>query len=283
MTGCSGGFGSSGFGAGPFGSGTTLHVASASASATNAIDVLFTGTPEESDPATVWDALRPANWTLVAVDPYGATVRLAQFVERIDASSVRVFFDGPLDQGVTYRIVASDQIRATGGGVIAPTLDCRSAVFVSLVERHTPFLEPVMAALAGATDLANPQSGQDAPGPGAPLGTFQRTTQGDIGAESGRRYLRKRVLRRMVTGVGAFFHLPRYGLGQKLKILVRPDYGRRLAAEARAQIRSEPDVVSVTVVSREDPNYPQLVYLDAKVRDRFGLAVEVSLPVAFAG
>ena len=280
---CGGSYGSGGFGSLPYGAGSTVHIGTAAAVARNAVRVAFEGTPEMDDPATSWDALNPGNWTLQPYIPFDATVRLAVFVEPASQDSVIVYFDGPLDPSVEYAIVVSDRLRSSLGDTIPQAPECRTAYFVSLGEQHVANTAAVAQAIDGAVDLANPQTQGDAPGDRAPLGTFQRTPQGDFAAEAGRVYLRKRVIRRLTTSVGAFFHLPRYGVGQKLKTLVRPDQIRRLAAEAQRQLRSEPDVVSATVTARQDPDSAELVFVDAKVRDRFGNAVEVAVPVVFGG
>ena len=75
MTCAAGGFGSGGFGSGGSGSGGGVAVSSAKQIARNAVQVTFDGVPAASDPATYWDALNPANWTLTVREPADAVAR----------------------------------------------------------------------------------------------------------------------------------------------------------------------------------------------------------------
>lgn len=272
---CGGSFGSGGSGSSSFGGGASLFVVSAEQEALNAILVTFSVAPDARDPATSWDALNPSNWTIVAIDPVDAPPRLVQYVERGPTSEqVRVFADGPLGAPATYRIIASAAVQAAGGGVIDPSLSCRSATFAT----HPPTrVLPAVALTDPETDLANPQTAAE--GSSALLGTYQITDQGDLANETGRPYLRKRILRRASTGISEFFHLPGYGFAESIKGTIRPSMLARMQSRAQAQIMREPDVAACVVRAFQLPARPGFVVLDIRVRDTNGEDHQLTVPV----
>lgn len=273
---CGGALGSGGVGSTPVGSGSLLFVLSARQESLNAVIVTFAVPPEAFDPATFWDALRVRNWSLTPIDPPTAARRLVQYVERGPTSfDVRVFLDGPLDAPATYQITVSGDVRSATGGAGAPSVECRSALFVTFPPTRYPFGtgSPDLP-----SDLDNPQTVSDA-GQNAPIGTYQITEQGDLGIVSGRRYLRKRILRRVLTVIGGFFHLPTYGAAEPLKGRLSTTVMLRVQARLQAQIALEPDVVAVSVeVSQLLGNQPVMV-IEIRARDRSGPLDPISVPV----
>jgi hypothetical protein len=140
-------------------------------------------------------------------------------------------------------------------------------------------------------DFANPQTlrGSLASGvstPDAPLlGTFRVDAQGDYAFDEGTEGLRKRILRRLVTMRGGFAHLPNYGVGV-------PALGKRLAvaatlasvaADAEAQILSEPDVAEASVRPFVDPQAPSIVRLQIRVRTKEGKPSAFDVPFVTTG
>ena len=117
-------------------------------------------------------------------------------------------------------------------------------------------------------DIRNPQATRDAP-QGEPLGTFIIDADGDIGIESGRMYLRKRIFRRLSTPKGSMFHDPNYGVMPQLKGLYRPADLRKLVQDVEAQVKSEPDVIACRATVRELT--PGVVVCELKVTDKLGV------------
>lgn len=141
-------------------------------------------------------------------------------------------------------------------------------------------------------DIANPQtlrgavaSGLSVPDAEALLGTFRVDAQGDYAFDEGIETLRKRVIRRLITAKGGFAHLPNYGVGI-------PTLGKRLAvaanlatvaADAEAQIASEPDVADVGVRAIIDPTTPSVVRFQVRVRTKEGKASSFDIPFLASG
>lgn len=275
MATCGGAFGSGPFGSVPVGSGASLGVASAEQVARNQIRVTFFGSPQVSNPQAVFDALYAPGWTVLRLTEPASTLPLVVTVARVSATRVDVFVDDDLSgPGVGYIIEASPLLEEVGGGTIDPT--CLRANFVTFGEA-----QPVVQRVTDRTfDLANPQTGRDAPGPNSPLATLQVTPEGDFAVDGGDRDLRKRVIRRLTTQLGAFNHLPNYGINLRLKTLTPPSRLRVIQADAESQLRQEPGVTDVRVEVSE--RIPGIVVLAARVQSdttELGEPVVVQLPV----
>lgn len=247
------GWGSGGWGSVPwgaaFGAGPSIRLAIVSGR--NSIDVEWSAAVKAFDPTTANDSLNPANWFLSAVDPTTALIPFVQYVEVAatdadgGATTIRIFFDADLDDGATYNIVANPAIVASDGvtaigspnsyDVIVPTLG-----FVPVINTIPRELRTDWKSTTGAKAVS---------------GTIRWDETGDLANESGITYLRKRIMRRMSTLRGAFFHLPNYGAGRRLKTLITPSDLANYEAEAKAQVLLEPDVIdAVVTVDRLAPN-----------------------------
>ena len=128
-------------------------------------------------------------------------------------------------------------------------------------------------------DIANPQLLRDAPrhdGDLVPLGRYQVNDRGDFALDDRLSGLRKRVLRRLTTPRGGFYHLPEYGLAQEVKGPIRPSVLRDLAADARSQVESEPGVVRASVAVQQLRAAPNILVITALVQATGGLELSVS-------
>lgn len=259
----------------PAGTGSPGALLEARHARANAVDVTFAEPPRAFDPADARDVLNPANWTIAVREPADAIVRLPQFVERIDAYTVRVYFDGELSPFAVYRITVSARATSAAGVPFLLCLDADFAAFGVATIRTSGIPADLQR-----TDLMNPQITRDAQqNDPPPLGTFQISDRGDYALERGRAYLRKRILRRAVTGLGGFFHLPAYGFAEGQKTLITPDLLRRTQARAQSQIMREPDVVSVSVSVKADPDAASVVVLRIRAIDREGNVVDEQVPI----
>ncbi len=131
--------------------------------------------------------------------------------------------------------------------------------------------------LPQAWDIANPHLIRDA---GVvdppPVGQFQINDRGDIAVETRLQGVRKRILRRITTARGGFFHLPAYGTAQPVKTIKRPAELIALAAELQRQIEREPEVVRAQVHVATDPVDTTLVMISVRAQTTLGLDVEAS-------
>lgn len=276
-----GGFGTTNFGVGNFGVGggvSSFTVVRAQAVALNAVRVTFSEQPRAFDPVADDDALKPSNWTLEARDPITATIRLAQFVEQDpdNVLAVIVRFDGNLDSNALYRIIAADTMESNAGVLIDAIQ--RFADFVALL------LPRAFAALTpqGFIDIANPQTRRDAPRSDTPLANYQPTAAGTLALDTGVPNLRKRILRRITTGLGTFQHLPEYGLDPGLKTNLTPGNLRNLQIRGQQQVLQEPDVRKARVTVRQHSNAPNVVTFFVQAETSAGASEEVVVSINLA-
>lgn len=73
-------------------------------------------------------------------------------------------------------------------------------------------------------------------------GTLEIDSAGDYTTQFGADLVRKLILRRLIAKPGDFFHLPRYGLGLRVKEPLPASDLRKLAAAIEEQVNQEPEV-----------------------------------------
>lgn len=183
---------------------------------------------------------------VIGLDPYdveswtlsGPNAPLVQAVERTGDFTVTLFLDALLTEGETYEVTY----------LVADESDDFVALMMPVHERRGD------VRVTGRWDLANPQYVADALGNVVKLGTLQLSATGDYANETGIPYLRKRVVRRLTTLVDSFVDLPGYGLGLRLKRILKPSEQLRLQGDAIRQVKQERDVASASVgISQPKP------------------------------
>ncbi len=277
------------YGGGPFGTATadTLGLTGEVRALTaNQVVASYTGDPGLPNPANPASPLNPGNWTLLAIDPVTATVRLVQDVQLVTEDTLPtliddlpqlgsvvlpvflVSFDGVLTPGATYRLVLDTEGTETSG--------CECAEFDALLIRRDALESDTRDDEGFIRDIANPFLSRDALQFPPKLGTYQVTDTGDLGLDkSGVSGLRKRILRRVSTALGEFFHMPGYGVALGIKKLLTLDQMQRLQARVTAQVLKEPEVASVQVSVIRVPGFPEVVSINVRAKTGDGEDVGV--------
>jgi len=230
----------------------------------NTIELVFDSEPTHIDPFDPVAVTNTSNWTVaVAGAPAGSPVRLIQLIEYIGDYTVRVAFDGPLiaDAIYTFTLVS---IESVDGAPLSPDPYIASLTAYDRERGAVPPNQPT----AASYDLANPQTASTA-GSTQTLGTLQVTDDGDFENDTGRASLKKRILRRVTTQPGGFFHMSDYGLALKGGTLLTSTELRRLQIDSEAQVMREPEVIAAraTVTQIE----PGIVRLLLRVKDNIDL------------
>jgi hypothetical protein len=166
--------------------------------------------------------------------------------EEVSQTQWLLTYEAPLSPGVEYVITYVGEAPMQPG--------CNTTTFTALDVPPVPQVR--RRARLGAWDIANPNLLRDAAiiDP-PPLGTYQVTDTGDVASDTRLQSLRKRILRRVFTAAGGFFHLPGYGAERGIKSLVRSGSLLAWAADLRSQVQREPEVVTCQVnVTRLAPN-----------------------------
>lgn len=236
----SGGFGAGPFGAMPFGSGGGRDVAEAVQVATNAIRVRVSGNVSIMNPGDVRDALYDRAWSLDA--PYDPGVRIPRVISaaRESSQTVILFLDAELEGPMRrYRVIASETLIGA-----ARPINARSATFSTFGEQKTKTNKQTRKSF----DVGN-----RAPG------TFEVDADGDYRNDAGLEGVKKRVMRRLTTGKGAFAHLPAYGLALPLKRTFSVGDLRTLQADALEQVQAEGVLNAQVTISQPEPGIVRLV------------------------
>lgn len=228
-------------------------------SSLNTVDIEFDEEPRFLDPVDPIDAINPANY-VVSGSP--SPDRQIQAIVRVDDVTIRLCFDGELVVGEPYSFDVSG-IVSESGHPLSPSPTTFSFV------AYGPDVEPIPIEqqVGQAWDIRNPQTERDAPTDSA-LGTFVIDNDGDLGVETERAYLRKRVFRRISTEKGSMSHEPDYGVTIKKGALYRSQDLRKLQVDIENQVLAEPGVVAARVIVSQLTD--GVIYCQMKIEDRFG-------------
>lgn len=220
--------------------------------------------------------LDPARWTVVPV-ALGIPVAVVGVTEQTPGVLWRLTLSPPMTLGDVPYTVTFDP---TGSG-LPISIDCLTVDVVS--PPAAPVVPVPLTDLLASDqpfDIANPQLIRDAglvdP---PPLGQYQINDRGDYALDSRLQGLRKRILRRISTARGGFFHLPGYGFAPVQKGVVRTSELQKLAADAKAQVEREPEVVTAIVSVRQLARSPNVVLVSVLARTTLGLDVEANQKV----
>ena len=227
----------------------------------NTLEVTFDQEPVHVDPEDPVSATNPDNWSFPVVVGTPENNRLIQNISYIGNNTIRIAFDGPLDPQIGYSIDISN-IESTDEGIFIAGSD----FFISYGAEQGA--EEPFQPEERSFDIANPQLPSQA-GENQSLGTFQIDDTGDLLNDSGRNSLKKRIIRRITTIPGGFFHLPEYGLSFREGELITSTELRRLQTSTEEQIRQEPGVINARVLVSQTS--PGIINLTARVQDSTGM------------
>ena len=226
------GWGTIPWGLGPwgFGSFSSLFIVDTYVLTERSVRVVLSKEPQTISPIVPHDALDPRNWVITRGDTGAAYTVMGVVMaapQTVDIYTLQKWGD----IFVTHTVDASALWDSSGAPIVLPFTD----TFKGCVARK------LSATAQGQVDLLNPQFG-DAESVG---GTLTITTSGDYAHESGVPYLRKLIIRRIVTDIGGFFHLDQYGLGLRAKQSTIGSDLQRLKGLIERQVALEPEFAAV--------------------------------------
>ena len=100
-------------------------------------------------------------------------------------------------------------------------------------------------------------------------GAYVLDSRSDLALHAGVEALKKRVIRRLITAPGEFYHLPDYGVGIDVKKQFNATRLTRLQAEIIRQLREEEDIDELAV-NLANPS-PGVLVVEVRARTVFGL------------
>ena len=216
------GLGSWGLGLGPF----PFSIAGAYASSTRSIHVILT------QPADLATALSPNSWTIKRLD----TGEFFTVITVVDGPLNQEFDVYTIERFPAYPIQLEIRAESLLSATLVPIAPPRFAVVYGLVASVAPNSPKVV-------DLENPQYEQ----PDRVAGTLRVDSSGDYVDHTGVPFLRKLIIRRLMTTPGGFFHLPNYGVGIRLKEPLPTGDLVKLRTEIQQQVLKEPEFDSAKV------------------------------------
>jgi hypothetical protein len=235
-----------------------FYIVQASAIQNNIIDVDFNVPPLAINPNNANDALNPANWALS--DSMGNKIFIASISVPIfnpalqtnngissgsnltnikNGLSLFLTTASALSASTTYTLTASSNLQDQNGTIITGTLVW---TFAGL---YSTEVVTYITNLIG-NDLSYDFINND----------ITATIDGDWDVMTGIPQIKKKILRRLTTAPGAFFHLPNFGVSIPSKTMLLPSKILKMQKDLRRQIVQEPGVVdaNVTITSNSDGN-----------------------------
>ena len=260
-------YGSSAWGGGAGADASAITISALQLLSEKSVKVTLSAAPLAASAAGVGDALNPLTWSVTRDD---GTIYTVTSVTKLSATVFRLrTIESWIGQATVYT-VATVGLKTTSGDVV--TDDSATVFGTSTSDR----LDPALAS-GGISDLANPAT------PFNPVGgTMTIDSTGDYASVSGSELVRKLILRRLSVNRGAFFHLPDYGLGLKVKEPLPSSDLVATKTEVERQILREPEVVRATASVSLSRTGVLVVLFRAKLRAT-GEEIESSLTLSPTG
>ena len=239
------GWGKDSWGTSPWGGAVPLDplaIENARALSTKEIEVTLNRPAQVIAPTVAGDALNPITWNVQRLDTafLFSVISVAQTGPTTFVLSVLQDI-GPARS--THRVSTTTLLDAIGGFISSPN----SFDFAGLLEAAAKDAVTRAQRDSGAVqDVANPPLPQTEPATFVG-GTLLINSGGDYERESGAPFIKKLILRRLLTLPGGFFHLPDYGIGLGVKELLPATNLLQLRASIIRQVEREPEVVEADV------------------------------------
>lgn len=221
----------------------TLSVLQARAVDDRTLRVWLSTEPRHYSPSASDDALNRFNWSIGAqagsVSAPVVEKPLRVFADAISgyagAWAVDLAVDRALYAHGTYRVTAGASLRSADGTTVMALTPNNRSDGPGLAPRRPE--RPTRVLAREPLDIENDIT----------TGRWKVTDQGGLSFHGGVAALRKRVLRRVVTSKGGFFHLPTFGAGIQGKLTIRPGTLATAQHQILRSAREEPDVALAEV------------------------------------
>ncbi len=233
----------------------TFKILAVNAIQNNIIDVDFSMPPLAQNSNDTADVLNALNWTLkdqnnnvipiasISVPTFTGLQNNQGIVSGANLTNVKnglsafITTAGPLNAGMTYTLTASATLQDTNGDVISGNLVWSfQGLYASEVVTY-------LINLVG-NDLSYDFINND----------INATTDGDWDTQTGVDQVKKKILRRLTTKPGGFFHIPSFGLAIPSKTLLLPSKVLKMQKDVKRQIMQEPGVTDANVSITSDDN-----------------------------
>lgn len=268
------GYGTTGYGTGPYGSASAaqpISIVSAFATSTHTVRLTLSSPALRDNGFSIGSALNPNTWQILRLDT-NQFFSLLEVVEisptEFEARTLEPFGPGSVEHEISSLSLLSEF------GI--PITNPNSAVFFGITAASVSSYDRLAATRrVTVRDVANPPTPETL---GLVGGTLRINADGDYSLEEGEAFVRKLILRRLVTPRGGFTHLPDYGIGFSVKEPVPVADLIKLRAEVERQVLLEPEVERVrATITQDAANGILTITLQARLRQT-GNEIEVAFP-----
>jgi hypothetical protein len=228
------GWGLSPYGLFPYGFGPagTLSITQAYATSERTVRVVLSIAPRAVSPLDTGDALNPKTWQVTRSDSGAQLLVLA--AAQISTTVFDLYTLDKLGHALIQHAVSSTTLVDSSGGPITPPT---SAAFAGCA------FVPVTRAPTALLDLRNVSTSETSIG-----GVYEVGSDGDYTVHGGVEFLRKLIIRRLVTMPGEFFYLnSAYGIGFRVKEPLPGNDLIKLQVAIQQQLLREPEFLRVAV------------------------------------
>lgn len=248
----------------------------------NTVRVIFAEEPRHVSQLGATDSLRRDNWTLELVDNGGDLLVVEPSIEVVENAlpqpsivtglpdlpwSVDLRTDRRLIEKATYRIIANtDIVSADGSLTVPPDPDDRAEFPGIHVSRDNVRRSPTEVRNAGV-DLRYDFF----------EGRYLLDPKDDLDVHDGLEFLKKRVIRRLITTPGGFYHLETYGVGLESKQVFSSLSTAELQVKIIQQLKLEEEIVQVAVDVVFEAGI-LFVGIRARTRQRGALILNLQVP-----
>jgi hypothetical protein len=242
-------------------------VASAYSRNADSFVIAYSARPTYASPIWPGDAGNLQNFVLTNLDTGLAEGILATRIVLTDLNTIEYVLASPFRSSLAgYRVTAANLIGYVGEELIDP----KFADFPGMAPSQLP-----AKTLRPTIDLYNPQVSGEYLNGGLVIGS-----DGDYVKEAGTPFLRKLIVRRILTAQSEFYHLAgiSYGLGVEAKALPTTADLVVLRTRMAEEIGKEPEVADVRVSLLLSPNHVLNVTVTAQLK-RTGQQISLSIPL----
>jgi hypothetical protein len=221
---------------------------------TNVVRVTFSQEPQNISAQLPGDVLNPREWKLVRLDTgVGFTILSISATPAKLEWDVRVL-EALASSNISHRISALTLLDTFGDPIAQDSADFFGILDASL---STPDRQVANQRYA-IRDLNNPQASLAS---GSTGGVYAVGKNGDYQLHDGTDFVRKLILRRLMTTKGAFRFLPDFGVGLRVKEPLPTGDLISLQNQISDQVKQEPEVEKVRVSVSQDQNKLTVVVL----------------------
>ncbi len=233
----------------------TFKILAVNAIQNNIVDVDFSMPPLARNSNDTADVLNTSNWILkdssnntipiamISVPAFTGLQNNQGIVAGANLQNVKLGLSAfittsvPLFAGINYTLTASPSLKNINGNIISGNLVWTfQGLYASEVVTY-------LINLIG-NDLSYDFVGND----------INATSDGDWDTQTGVEQVKKKILRRLTTKPGGFFHIPNFGIAIPSKTLLLPSKVLKMQKDVKRQILQEPGVTDANVSITSDNN-----------------------------